>query len=114
MKHISLLLQAFFAISVLLYVPLAQAGDIPEFTITEGMDFDLVELYDLEYIIDGTPLASIWPPTRVDMTGVTSAMRQMGAAGYTLMKRLPLMFPEEQSITFTQTIQAQQISPAGR
>jgi hypothetical protein len=69
MKRVYLSLCAFLVISVLLYAPVAQAGDMPEFTITDGWELDKVELYDLEYVIDGYPSPSLWPPTRVDMTG---------------------------------------------
>jgi hypothetical protein len=70
MKRISLSLLAFLVIPVLLYAPLAQAGDEPEFVITdEWGDLNKVELYNLEFTIDGYTDFSIWPPTRVDMTG---------------------------------------------
>lgn len=70
MKRILLSLPAFLVIQVLLYTPLAQAGDEPEFVITdEWGDLNKVELYDLEFTIDGYTDSSIWPPTRVDMTG---------------------------------------------
>ena len=70
MKRIFLSLPAFLIIPVLLYAPLAQAGEEPEFVITDGWDdLNKVELYDSEFIIYGETCPSFWPPTRVDMTG---------------------------------------------
>lgn len=69
MKRILLSLPAFLIIPVLLYAPLACAGKEPEFVITdEWGDLNKVELYDLEFAIDGYTDFSFYPPTTVDMT----------------------------------------------
>ncbi len=69
MKRILLSLSALLVITVLSYAPVARAGDIPSFTITDGMNFNKIELYDLEFTIDGFPIPFVFPPTTVDMTG---------------------------------------------
>lgn len=56
-------------IIIFAYIPTTQAVNEPEFVITDGWDFDKIELYDLEYIIHGFSSPSHWPPTRADMTG---------------------------------------------
>lgn len=70
MKRILLSLSALLVITVLFYAPVAQAIDMPEFIITDGMNINKIELYDLEFIFnDGIPLPSVFPPTTVDMIG---------------------------------------------
>lgn len=70
MKHISLLLQAFFVISLSIYAPIAEADSVIEIFITEGDDYDLIELYDLYF-----PMAAIMTGGHVgDETDGTSGM----------------------------------------
>lgn len=54
---------------IMVYVPESQAGEVPEWTIKEGEDYNKVELYDLESIWEGVAYGSVYPPTTVDMNG---------------------------------------------
>jgi hypothetical protein len=70
MKSVMMLLSAFLVISLLMHGTATQAGETPELVITNGMELDKLELYNLEYVIDDSPPSpSTWPPTRIDMTG---------------------------------------------
>lgn len=54
---------------IIVYVPESQAGEVPEWTIKDGEEYNKVELYDLESIWEGVAYDSLFPPTIVDMNG---------------------------------------------